>query len=72
MLVLFMVITSSSEKTQASCLRTENVTQKRTYPSFLFKCDFIFIRLVRFGHLYGRLRYVVGISILFPCVNFLT
>ena len=35
-----MVITSSSEKTQASCLRTENVTQKRTYPSFLFKCDF--------------------------------
>ena len=29
MLVIFMVIISSSEKTQASCLRTENVTQKK-------------------------------------------
>ena len=56
MLVIFMVIISSSKKTQASCLRTEIVTQKKAFASFLFKRVFIFIRLVRFGHLYGRLR----------------
>ena len=72
MLVIFMVIISSSKKTQASCLRTEIVTQKKAFASFLFKRVFIFIRLVRFGHLYGRLRYVAGLSILFPYVNFLT
>ena len=72
MLVIFMVIISSSKKTQASCLRTEIVTQKKAFASFLFKRVFMFIRLVRFGHLYGRLRYVAGLSILFPFVNFLT
>ena len=72
MLVIFMVITSSSKKTQASCLRTEIVTQKKAFAPFLFKRVFIFIRLVRFGHLYGRLRYVAALSILFPYVNFLT
>ena len=72
MLVIFMVIISSSKKTQASCLRTEIVTQKKAFAPFLFKRVFIFIRLVRFGHLYGRLRYVAGLSILFPYVNFLT
>ena len=72
MLVIFMVIISSSKKTQASCLRTEIVTQKKAFASFLFKRVFIFIRLVRFGHRYGRLRYVADLSILFPYVNFLT
>ena len=41
MLVIFMVIISSSEKTRASYLRTVNVTQKKTFASFLFKRFYI-------------------------------
>ena len=70
--VIFMVIILSSEKTRASYLRTANVTQKKTFASFLFKRFYIH----RTGKIWSSLwkaEICSGLKCnLFPCVNFLT